>query len=208
MRLSLRTALVMVLFLGFAATALSEFPPWRIQPSKTVGGDVYELNGRLAKTIHVSPPKEQIAYNAIETCLTLIDKGILHDLCHEDGINDWSISPDYCRIVTAGDDHTSKVWKYPSCELLTILKHDRRVNKATFTADGNCIVTETIPGVKHLWCRRRPEEWWGIAWLWEFWLTIAMGGLLTWSIIQDIRYFRKLRQAKSISEAKIDPTPK
>jgi hypothetical protein len=22
----------------------------------------------------------------------------------------------------------------------------------------------------HLWHRRRPEEWWGLAWLWESWL--------------------------------------
>jgi len=38
--------------------------------------------------------------------------------------------------------------------------------------------------------RRRPEWWWGVFWLWEFWLTVAFAALLVWSILRDRKHFR------------------
>jgi WD40 repeat protein len=38
--------------------------------------------------------------------------------------------------------------------------------------------------VRH-WRRRRPEYWWGIAWLPEFWLTALFAGALGWSVWRD-----------------------
>ena len=35
-----------------------------------------------------------------------------------------------------------------------------------------------------LW-RRRP--WWGVFWLWEFWLTAFFGALFAWSVVRDRR---------------------
>ncbi|HEY3321739.1 MAG TPA: WD40 repeat domain-containing protein [Planctomycetota bacterium] len=35
--------------------------------------------------------------------------------------------------------------------------------------------------------RRRPEQWWGVAWLPEFWLTIVFSGGLVWSVWRDRR---------------------
>jgi len=35
--------------------------------------------------------------------------------------------------------------------------------------------------------RRRPEWWWGVFWLWEFWLTAAFAGLFIWSVVRDRR---------------------
>lgn len=35
-----------------------------------------------------------------------------------------------------------------------------------------------------LWQRRRPEEWWGYAWLWEFWLVVVLGVGLIWSVFK------------------------
>ena len=35
--------------------------------------------------------------------------------------------------------------------------------------------------------RRRPEYWWGIAWLPEFWLTLVFGVGLVWSAWRDWR---------------------
>jgi len=32
---------------------------------------------------------------------------------------------------------------------------------------------------------RRPEYWYGVAWLPEFWLTVALGVGLVWSICRD-----------------------
>ena len=42
-----------------------------------------------------------------------------------------------------------------------------------------------------LWQRRRPEWWWGIAWLPEFWLTLLFAGGFAWSVGRDWRELRK-----------------
>ena len=36
-----------------------------------------------------------------------------------------------------------------------------------------------------IWQRRRPEYWWGVAWLPEFWLTALFAGALVWSVWRD-----------------------
>jgi len=36
-----------------------------------------------------------------------------------------------------------------------------------------------------IWHRRRPEYWWGVAWLPEFWLTALFAGALGWSVWRD-----------------------
>jgi len=38
--------------------------------------------------------------------------------------------------------------------------------------------------------RRRPEPWWGLAWLPEFWLTLIFGCGLAWSVWRDQREWR------------------
>jgi hypothetical protein len=63
-----------------------------------------------------------------------------------------------------------------------------------FSSDGNHLACRGR-GWSKVWQRRRPEQWWGIAWLWEFWLTVAFGGFLVWNIVRDRRYFRRLREA-------------
>jgi hypothetical protein len=35
------------------------------------------------------------------------------------------------------------------------------------------------------WHRRRPEYWWGLAWLPEFWLALIFGGAFAWSVRRD-----------------------
>jgi len=42
-------------------------------------------------------------------------------------------------------------------------------------------------GSVQLWHRRRPEYWWGIAWLPEFWLTIVLAGGFVVSVWRDRR---------------------
>ncbi len=44
--------------------------------------------------------------------------------------------------------------------------------------------------------RRRPEWWWGVFWLWEFWLTVGFAGLLGWSVYRD----RKALSGFSVNE--------
>jgi len=40
-----------------------------------------------------------------------------------------------------------------------------------------------------LYRRRRPEWWWGVFWLWEFWLTVVFAGVFVWSVVRDRRSF-------------------
>jgi hypothetical protein len=38
--------------------------------------------------------------------------------------------------------------------------------------------------------RRRPEYWWGVAWLPEFWLAAFLGFALIWSLVRDAKDLR------------------
>ena len=57
------------------------------------------------------------------------------------------------------------------------------------TPDGKkvLIATPRPDNTAHIYRRRRPEWWWGVFCLWEFWLTAAFAALLLWSIIRDRR---------------------
>jgi WD40 repeat protein len=57
------------------------------------------------------------------------------------------------------------------------------VYHAEFSADGKRILTSGDTAL--LWSRRRPEWWWGAAWLPEFWLTALLGVCLVWSVWRD-----------------------
>ena len=37
----------------------------------------------------------------------------------------------------------------------------------------------------YIYRRRRPEWWWGVFWLWEFWLTAALAAVFVWSVARD-----------------------
>jgi len=52
-----------------------------------------------------------------------------------------------------------------------------------------------------IWGLRRPETWWGVFWLWEFWLTVFFAALLLWSLYRDRKYF------KSLAAKQPDPSP-
>ena len=67
---------------------------------------------------------------------------------------------------------------------------------ADHSAYGRAVVVACDDGVTRV-LRRRLERWWGIFWLWEFWLTAALAGLFVWSVVRDRRSLR----------AKPEPTP-
>lgn len=52
------------------------------------------------------------------------------------------------------------------------------------------IATSTDCGDVVLLKRRRPEYWWGLAWLPEFWLTVVFGIALIWSLRRDWKTLR------------------
>lgn len=60
---------------------------------------------------------------------------------------------------------------------------------AAFSPDGRQIVAGNWFHKNDicLWTRRRPEYWWGAAWLPEFWLAALLAGAMLWSILTDRR---------------------
>jgi hypothetical protein len=54
-----------------------------------------------------------------------------------------------------------------------------------FLLDDDRILTQYDHTWIGMWSRRRPEYWWGVAWLPEFWLTVLFAGALIWSVWRD-----------------------
>jgi len=58
--------------------------------------------------------------------------------------------------------------------------------EAKMSGDGQWVVIHSLNANKaFIWRRRRPEYWWGVAWLPEFWLTALFAGALGWSVWRD-----------------------
>jgi len=110
-------------------------------------------------------------------------------------------SPDGTRIFISADEKPFK-----SCIL------DAIGNKVIFQFDrffwGEFVDDNTLrlfpvpfqaiyPPYGHyefeVWQRRRPEYWWGIAWLPEFWLALMFGLGLVWSVWKDWKDWKGLR---------------
>jgi len=69
----------------------------------------------------------------------------------------------------------------PVCFLITHVQ---------FLPDGRRLLVVDCTGNIHIYRRRRPEWWWGVFYLWEFWLTAAFAGVFFWSVWRDRRVFR------------------
>jgi len=61
-----------------------------------------------------------------------------------------------------------------------------RVSAAGISADASRILATRWTSV-FIMRRRRPEWWWGVFWLWEFWLTAAFAAIFVWSVVRDRR---------------------
>ena len=61
-----------------------------------------------------------------------------------------------------------------------------------FSADGRHIIAAMSSEELGIWSRRRPERWWGLAWLPEFWLTLVLVVLLLANIVRNWRRARGL----------------
>ena len=104
---------------------------------------------------------------------------------HTEGVHWAAFSPDGQRIVTASPDKTARIWDAETGRELAILKgHADSVQSVAFFPDGRFILTESDRTVR-LWSRRRPEWWWGVAWLPEFWTGLLSALALAFSLRRD-----------------------
>jgi len=102
---------------------------------------------------------------------------------HEGSASTAFFSPDERTIVTSSPDSTARIWDAQDGRQLSVLKgHTADVEYAGFSLDGRRIVTGSKDKTAKVWVRQRPERWWGIAWLPEFWLTVIFCCAFAWSL--------------------------
>jgi len=97
-----------------------------------------------------------------------------------------SFSPTGDRIITTGIDRSVQVWDAEDGRLLALLPHPTEAFAARSVSGGTRIVTCAEHCIR-IFRRRRPEWWWGVFYLWEFWLTVVFAGLFVWSVVRDRR---------------------
>ena len=70
------------------------------------------------------------------------------------------------------------------------------VSSASLDPRVERLVARSPSGDLRIWHRRRPEYWWGLAWLPEFWLTAVFTILLIISLLRDRRRFWQEREVE------------
>jgi len=69
--------------------------------------------------------------------------------------------------------------------------HEGAVRSLAFSRDGLMLASASDDGTVRIYRSRRPEWWWGVFWLWEFWLTATFAAIFVWSVIRDCRRFAR-----------------
>jgi WD40 repeat protein len=120
------------------------------------------------------------------------DIGSAKTLCTIKGINvgnafPGNFSPDGARIWTSRTVYDVSNGK-------PVLESPDSETFNSFSPDSRSMVSSYGKGDVHyarIWRRRRPEYWWGFAWLPEFWLTVLLTGAFVWSVRRDWRQWRR-----------------
>ena len=113
------------------------------------------------------------------TCIARLGDDLTADVCGA-----YSRSGD--RVATGNQDHHVRIWSARTGQCLYVLKaQDRAVRSLAFSSDGERLLV--WDGFLGIWQRHRPEWWWGVFWLREFWLTAAFAAIFVWSVVRDRR---------------------
>jgi len=104
-----------------------------------------------------------------------------------------AFSRDGTRIAVGYRDETVRIWDVRKGDLLYVLEpgigpiwnlgFDPRAEQMCMGGAVNVMVRDGFSVFR----RRRPEWWWGVFWLKEFWATAAFAALLLWSVLRDRR---------------------
>jgi WD40 repeat protein len=82
----------------------------------------------------------------------------------------------YDQFVRIGDARDGKIEYF--------LRTGKRNMGVEFSRDGDLLAVCHDHDAT-VWSRRRPEYWWGVAWLPEFWLTVVFAVAFVWSVWRD-----------------------
>ena len=112
----------------------------------------------------------------------------LFELKCDKAVETLEYSPDGRLIQTAWSDGAVRIWDAKTglqCAEFFENTHKKYLNDSEFSPDGQRIVTASHDETAQIWQRRRPEAWWGVAWLPEFWMAIVFAVALIWSVRRD-----------------------
>jgi len=93
-------------------------------------------------------------------------------------------------VAIADTKHRVELWDVEAVLLLQALEAGGDTECVVFDESRRKLLTGGPEGTMCLWLRRRPEWWWGVFYLWEFWLTVAFAGVFVWSVVRDRRSLR------------------
>jgi WD40 repeat protein len=116
-----------------------------------------------------------------------------------------SATPDGQRLFVGFSGGSVKIYDYRSMQVLFgksfVAPDEYEVSAIKFFPDNGNKVLVILASTGwecwekskhvHLLSRCRPEYWWGVAWLPEFWATLLFGVGLGWSVWRDKRRFLK-----------------
>ena len=152
--------------------------PWRGRPSMGVRLQFADFSpdGGLIRTAWNFGP------SVIRDAAT---GALLGELTGDDGC----FSPQEDRVFTWGAETSDVcVWDASTGGRLGLLREPGApVWSVEVSPDAEHMVVRTDDMHAYLYRRRRPEWWWGVFWLWEFWLTAALAAIFVWSVVRDRR---------------------
>ena len=119
-------------------------------------------------------------------------------------------SPDCNRLAVLSPDSSNlalKLWDLKTETKAVSIKLKDQLDSVAFSTDGLSILMGNRK-VRNEWDsasvftsalrRRHPEQWWGVAWLPEFWLTVVFAGALVWSGWRDRKPFGASQTARNV----------
>ena len=190
LRYSLRSLMIFVA-LACSCEGLYIFRgPWKFE--RTLAG-----HERIVWCAAFSPDGRRIVTASHDGTARVWDSSIGGELAvlkgHRGSVYSASFSPDGKTIVTASEDATARVWDSADGRELAALKaHTGLLNCASFSPDGKQIVTASYDGTVRIWRHTRPEWWWGIFCMLEFWFSAGFAAALVWSLLADRRAFARM----------------
>jgi WD40 repeat protein len=135
----------------------------------------------------------------------VIEEGVIGLRSSPSGESDWDMATGHC--LWAGPSRGERSRWVAGGRYLEMAEHYRVLDAATeeplfsldrLNSDEDCecateplfsstgrILSRTTDSHVLIWSRRRPEYWWGVAWLPEFWALMAMTGVLALSLRRD-----------------------
>jgi len=113
-----------------------------------------------------------------------------------------AMSFDGGRVVTTATDNYARIWDGASSKLLFNIKTTQTIIASSISRDANHVIvlTKNVMGESSspsisMWTRRRPELWWGLAFMPDVYLTVFLICGLIWSVLVQRR---KDRQARAL----------